>query len=256
MLVNGRFEMRALLFVTGLLFASAAVAADVYDNAVAHAGRSDADLKRDPLDKPADVLRFSGIKPGMTVADFLAADGYYSELISYVVGAKGHVWLINNKGYDDFSQNRWKDRIENHHLANVEHRTVDLAHMDLKDDSLDAIFLVKVYHDLYWVDDKEGWHKIDVPVVLDQLQKALKPGGVVVVEDHSTKAGAGNAEAGRLHRIDEAFAKKDFEAHGFKFVKSSDIFRRADDTRDQISYKPPAVGKTDRWLYLFRKPSR
>jgi len=40
-------------------------AADAYDAAVAHAGRSAADLKRDPLDHPADILRLSGIKPGM-----------------------------------------------------------------------------------------------------------------------------------------------------------------------------------------------
>ena len=248
-------QLRALLLVTGILASAPVSAADIYDNAVAHAGRSEADLKRDPLDKPAEVLRFSGIKPGMQVADFMAADGYFSELISFVDGDKGHVLLVNNKGYDDFAENKWKDRIEQHHLANVEHRTVDTAHMGFKDNSLDAVFFIKVYHDLYWVDDKDGWHKIDVGSVLDQFQKALKPGGVVVVEDHSTKAGAGNSVAGNLHRIDEEFAKKDFGAHGLQFVKSSDIFRRADDTRDQISYKGPALGKTDRWLYLFRKPA-
>jgi predicted methyltransferase len=247
-------RLRALLLLTGLLFAASAYSADIYDQAVAHAGRSEADHKRDPGDKPADVLRFSGVKPRMTVADFMAADGYFSELLSYIVGAKGHVLLLNNTGYDAFVQNKWKDRIEQHHLTNVEHRTIDTAKMNLKDDSLDAVFIIKAYHDLYWVDDKEGWHKIDVASVLDQLNKALKHGGVVVVEDHSTKPGAGNSVAGSLHRIDEEFAKKDFAAHGFEFVKGSDIFRRPDDTRDQISYKGPALGKTDRWLYLFKKP--
>jgi predicted methyltransferase len=247
-------RLRALLLACGLLFAASAYSADIYDQAVAHAGRSDADLKRDPGDKPADVLRFSGVKSGMTVADLMAADGYFSELLSYVVGPQGHVLLLNNGGFDAFVNNKWKDRIEKHHLGNVEHRTLDMAKMGLKDDSLDAVFLIKVYHDLYWVDDKEGWHKIDVASVLDQLNKALKHGGVVVVEDHSTKPGAGNSVAGSLHRIDEAFAKKDFAAHGFEFVKSSDIFRKPDDKRDEISYKGPALGKTDRWMYLFKKP--
>ena len=247
-------RLRALLLACGLLFAASAYSADIYDQAVAHAGRSEADLKRDPGDKPAEVLRFSGVKPGDTVADFMAAGGYFSELLSYVVGPTGHVLLLNNAGYDGFSQNKWKDRIEQHHLANVEHRTIDTAKMDLKDNSLDAVFIIKAYHDLYWVDDKEGWHKIDVASVLDQLNKAVKHGGVVVVEDHSTKPGAGNSVAGSLHRIDEEFAKKDFEAHGFQFVKSSDIFRLGSDTRDQISWKGPALGKTDRWLYLFKKP--
>lgn len=247
-------RLRALFLLAGLLFAASAFPADLYDQAVAHTGRFAGDLKRDPNDKPADVLRFSGVKPGMTVADFMAANGYFSELLSYVVGPNGHVLLINNKAYDDFADNKWKDRIEGHHLANVEHRTVDTVNMGLTDDSLDAIFLIKVYHDLYWVDDKHGWHKINVGSVLDQLNKALKHGGVVVVEDHSSKPGVGNSVAGTLHRIDEEFAKKDFGAHGFTFVKSSDIFRRSDDKRDLISYEGPALGKTDRWLYLFKKP--
>ncbi len=247
-------RLRALFLLTGLLLTSPTFAADIYDQAVAHSGRSDADLKRDPTDQPAEVLRFSGVKPGMTVADLMAASGYFSELISYVVGDKGHVLLLNNKPYDEFAQNRWKERIEQHHLANVEHRTIDTADMGLKNDSLDAVFLIKAYHDLYWVDDSEGWHKIDVASVLDQLHKALKHGGVIVVEDHSAKPGTGNSAAGTLHRIDEDFAKKDFEAHGFKFVKSSDIFRRTDDTREDISFKGPALRKTDRFLYLFKKP--
>jgi predicted methyltransferase len=247
-------RLRALLLLSGLLFTASAFSADIYDQAVSHSGRSESDLKRDPNDKPADVLRFSGVKPGMNVADLMAANGYFSELVSYVVGENGHVLLLNNKSYDDFAQNKWKDRIAKHHLANVEHRTIDTANMGLKPDSLDAVFLIKAYHDLYWVDDSEGWHKIDVASVLDQLNKALKPGGMVVVEDHSTKPGAGNSVAGTLHRIDEQFAKKDFEAHGFKFVKSSEIFRKPDDKRDEISYKGAALGKTDRWLYLFKKP--
>jgi predicted methyltransferase len=71
----------ALLGVVALAGANAR-ASDVYDAAVGHAGRSSDDLKRDSLDHPADVLRLATIKPGMQVADFLAGDGYYSELLS------------------------------------------------------------------------------------------------------------------------------------------------------------------------------
>ena len=64
-------------------------AADAYDAAVHHSGRPEADVKRDSADHPADVLRLAGIKPGMRVVDFIAADGYYSELLSYLVGRAG-----------------------------------------------------------------------------------------------------------------------------------------------------------------------
>ena len=248
-------ERRKNVFVAlllGVCVAVPAFAADIYDAAVAHPGRSADDLKRDPVDHPAAVLRASGIKPGMQVADFFAADGYYSELLSYVVGPKGHVLLINNPPYDKFANNAWKERIEKQHLTNVEHLTVDPAHMGLKDASLDAVLMVKVYHDLYWV-DPGNWPKIDVPLVLDQLARSLKPGGTLLVVDHSAKAGSGSSDAGTLHRIDEAFMRKDFESHGFKFVGKSDFLRRPDDKRDQVSYKPPIVGQTDRFVYVFRK---
>ena len=244
----------AAAFLVAALVAPCAMAADIYDRAVAHAGRGADDLQRDRLDHPAEILRFAGIQPGMQVADFFAADGYYSELLSHIVGPKGHVLLLNNLPYDEFAKNAWKDRIEKHHLANVEHRTVDPAHMGLKEASLDAVIMVKVYHDLYWVAPEDGWPRIDVGPVLDQIARALKPGGVVLVVDHSAQPGTGASVAGKLHRMDEAYARKDFEAHGLAFVKSSDVLRRPDDQRDLISYKGPALGKTDRWVCLFRKP--
>jgi predicted methyltransferase len=243
----------AVLLAAGLCLAGAANATDVYDAAVAHAGRSSDDRQRDVTDRPADVLRLSGIRPGMRVADFFAADGYYSELLSYVVGPKGHVLLINNPAYDKFANNAWKERIEKHRLGNVEHRTVDPAAMGLRDASLDAVIMVKVYHDLYWVAPQNGWQKIDVAPVLDQLSRALKPGGLLVVVDHSAKPGTGSADAGTLHRIDEQYMRQDFEAHGFTFADKSNVLRRSDDKLDQISYKEPMLGKTDRFVYLFRK---
>jgi predicted methyltransferase len=247
------FLLCALLGTPGLIAPAPAVAADAYDAAVAHAGRSAADLKRDSLDHPADILRLSGIKPGMRVADVLAGDGYYSELASYVVGANGKVFMINNAAFDHWSDGPLQERLDKDRLANVEHRTVDLNHMNLEPGSLDAVFLIKVYHDLYWVDPQGQWPKIDTAGVLDQLAHALKPGGILLLVDHSAKAGSGNSVASSLHRIEESYAVKDVESHGFKVASRSDVLRRPDDARDLISYKGPALGKTDRFVLVFRK---
>jgi predicted methyltransferase len=242
------------LFCAVCVFAGTqANAADAYDAAVAHAGRSESDLKRDPLDHPADILRLSGIKPGMRIADVLAGDGYYSELASFVVGPKGQVLMINNAAFDHWSEPALDARLKSGRLANVEHETLDLSHLNLASASLDAVFLVKVYHDLYWVDPEGVWPKVDAGGVLDQLVRALKPGGVLLLVDHSAKAGSGNSAASGLHRIEESYAIKDFESRGLKVVAKSDLLKRADDLRDQISYKGPALGKTDRFVLVFRK---
>jgi predicted methyltransferase len=248
-------------FVLGLaltgagLFASGSTwAADIYDAAVQHSGRTADDQKRDALDHPEQILRLARIKPGMHVADFMAADGYYSELLSYVVGPKGHVLLINNPPFDRWANNAWQGRIAHNRLPNVEHQTVDLNNMGLPDGSLDAILLVKVYHDLYWVDtDKKNWPTVDTKAVLDKLVKTLKPGGTLVVVDHSSQPGAGTTVASSLHRIDEAYALHDFESRGLKLVTRSDALRMADDPRTQVSYKEPILGKTDRFVLVFRK---
>jgi predicted methyltransferase len=235
-------------------------AADRYDDAVAHAGRSAADLKRDALDHPAEILRLAGIAPGMHVADVLAGDGYYSELLSYVVGPGGQVLLINNAAFDHWSDGDRQARLAMQRLPNVEHRTLDLNHMNLGAGTLDAILLIKVYHDLYWVDStgaSQGlWPKIDAGGVLDQLTRALKPGGVLLLIDHSAKQGHASADASTLHRIDAAFAIKEFQSRGLAVTATSDLLRKPEDPRDQVSYKPPMLGKTDRFVIVFRKTSR
>jgi predicted methyltransferase len=89
--------------------------------------------------------------------------------------------------------------------------------------------------------------------VLDQLTRALKPGGVLLLVDHSAKSGTGSSAATSLHRIDEAYAIKDFESHGLKVIAKSDLLRKPGDARDQLTYKGPMVGKTDRFVVVFRK---
>jgi predicted methyltransferase len=250
-----KFTIAVSLCSAFFLMGAPATAADEYDAAVKHAGRPAADSARDSLDHPAEILRLAGIKPGMKVADVLAGDGYYSELLSYVVGPKGHVWLINNLAFDNWSQPDLKNRLAGNRFSNVTAETVELDDMKLPAASLDAVLLVKVYHDLYWVNTnpKNPWPKIDVGGVLDQLSRALKSGGTLLLIDHSAKAGHGKDDAGELHRIEEGFAVKDFASHGFIVVAKSDLLRRPDDARDLISYKGPALGKTDRFVLVFRK---
>src|ERR1700761_2574436 len=109
-----RFSMplAAFLLSIAMPWLAASAVADPIDEALVHPGRPPGDSARDQLDHPAEMLRLLGIKPGMHVLDFLAGDGYYSELLNFVVGPTGQVVLLNNKSFDDWSQPALSERLE------------------------------------------------------------------------------------------------------------------------------------------------
>ena len=89
--------------------------------------------------------------------------------------------------------------------------------------------------------------------VLEGIAKSLKKGGVLLLIDHAAMSGHGSADASALHRIEESYARADFEKRGLHVIATSALLRRADDAHDKISYKPPMLGKTDRFVLVFRK---
>ena len=94
---------------------SAAIAA-----AVANSARPEADRARDGDRRPAEVLSFLGIAPGMKVADLAAGGGYYSEILARVVGAEGRVYLQNNAwSYQKFGDMGLPKRLARPGLENV-----------------------------------------------------------------------------------------------------------------------------------------
>jgi predicted methyltransferase len=182
----GRRSFLALAACALATVATSRAHADRYSDAVAHEGRPAGDLKRDVIDHPAEILRLAGIRPGMTVVDFLAADGYYSELASYIVGPRGHVYLLNNVAYDKWSNDDWQGRVDGSRLTNVEHHTIVLEHLGLPAHSVDAVLLIKVYHDLFWKPGNGPWPKdIDPDAVLTEIARIMKPGGVLLLVDAS-----------------------------------------------------------------------
>ncbi|MEG3049175.1 MAG: hypothetical protein RR792_03155, partial [Thermomonas sp.] len=221
---------------------------------LANPARSAADRERDARDKPADVLALARFKRGDTVADILSGGGYYAEILSGVVGPGGKVLLVNNPGYDNFGKKGLAERLANDRLPNVTHVAGPSDALGMGENVLDGAVTVMSYHDLYWVDEKEGWPKVDAGQFLDQITRALKPGGVLLVVDHSARQGTGSADAQTLHRIDEQFTIADFRKHGLEWEAAIPVLRNPDDDRSKNVFDPAIRGKTDRFVHLYRKP--
>lgn len=246
----------ALTLVCLLLAAPPLQAAEIpapISAAVAAPERSDKDRERDAREKPAELMAFTGVEPGMKVADVFGGGGYWTELFARAVGPSGSVTLVNNSPYWNLGKDDLKTRFTDSRLKNARPRVVETRALDLGSGQYDLIVIFMSYHDLYWVEEEGGWPAIDADGFLKQLHAALKPGGRLLIVDHSAKAGSGEAPAQELHRIDEAFAKQDITSHGFELEKIWDGYRNPGDDLSKNVFDPAVRGKTDRFTHLYRR---
>jgi predicted methyltransferase len=241
--------LSALFALAAPAFASAATP---IETALADPARTEKDRERDAREKPAEVLAFAGVKPGMTVVDMFAGGGYYSELLAGVVGPTGKVVSVNNVPYANYSKDDSKARFTEGRLKNVERRIVEASYMNLAPKSVDLIVICMSFHDAFWIDEKEGWPEINTDGFIESLKRMLKPGGKLLIIDHNAPAGTGREMAGKAHRLNEEVAKKSLTTHGFVLEKTYDGLRNKDDQLDKMVFDPAVKGKTDRYVHLYR----
>ncbi len=255
-----RIPFRALLvsMLAGLSFATPAREApadDAIAAAIASAQRPAADLEQDARRRPAEILAFLGVAPGMHVMDVFSAGGYYSELLARVVGPDGEVIAYNNPPYAGFAAKGIAERYADGRLPNVRRITATLEDLELEPASLDAAIFVMSYHDLYWRPEDGSWPATDPGLLLEKIGAALKPGGVIVVQDHVARTGADPVDSvGRLHRIDPAIVKRDFLAAGFAPDGESTALVHPEDDHTKLVFDESVRGRTDQFLFRFRKP--
>lgn len=217
--------------------------------------RPKADFEEDARRRPREILEFLGVEPGMRVLDALSAGGYYTELLARVVGAKGQVIAYNNPPYAKFAAKRIVERYAGDRLSNVRQVTTTIDGLELAPASLDAAIFVMSYHDLYWRPADGSWDGTDPAALLAKLRAALKPGGVIVVQDHVAKPGGDTAKVvDELHRIDPALVKQDFIRAGFEFDGESAVLAHPDDDHSKLVFDASVRGRTDQFAYRFRKP--
>jgi predicted methyltransferase len=232
------------------LLAAAVALADVPSYiaaAVANPDRPAAQVARDAARKPGEVVAFARIKPGDKVLELIPAGGYFTRIIAKVVGPNGHDYTaIPSMGGRDMS------RMGSGIAADPAYGNVSEVPMTPEGMKgvapVDVIWISQNYHDLHL-----PMFNLDVLVLDKVFYDVLKPGGVLLIEDHAAIPGSGLRD-NKLHRIDEAVVKQELEGVGFKLDAESDILRNPADPHTALVFDPSIRGHTDQFLLRFRKP--
>jgi predicted methyltransferase len=237
-----------------LALTSYTAGADIYDDAVANTARSEKDQALDSRRKPAEVLRFFEIKPDMSVFDVFAGGGYYSEILSYLVGENGSVALYNNQPWEDFVTKSVQERLGDSRLPNVHHIVATPESLLDREEKYDAAIFILGMHDLYYADAANGWVEIDRAKFLQGIYHLLEDGAVFGLIDANAEEGADNKVVGqKLHRADPSVMIEDVLAAGFTLESSADILRNPDDDKTTSVFSPENRYRTDRSVLKFRK---
>ena len=236
----------ALAFVAGASVSPTPVEAQEARGAIATALadplRPEADTARDGDRKPAEIIAFAGVEPGMTVIEYSPGGGYYTRLLSRVVGPGGKVYALVPAAFAQREGALDAIKALAEQYGNVEVIPVDFAN-----------FLLPEQADLAWT--TENYHDFangpNIAGVNTATFNALKPGGVFFVEDHNAP-GTGTGATRTLHRIDAAAVKEQVQAAGFALEAESDVLHNPNDPHD--AGPRDFDGVSDKFALRFRKP--
>jgi predicted methyltransferase len=245
----------SLLLTSSPLAAKPAAPAPVtISAAVASPSRTPDNVKLDEGRKPGQVLSFFGLRSGMNVIDLFGANKYWSEIIAPVVGPKGHVLVWEPT---QFYRPNTKTAFEAF-AAKTPNVSISVSPFEaptLPTNFADFVILNDNYHDTYWQNEKLGIPKMDPSAFLKTVYAAMKPGAVIGVMDHVANPNSDTrATVDKYHRIDPNVVKADFKRAGFVLVGTSDLLRNPADAHDVEVHEASIKGKTDRFVFKFKKP--
>jgi len=262
--------------------AAAALSAQGIAEIVRSTDRSATDRTNDLRRKPEQMLAFIGIRPGIAALDVSAAGGYTTELLARAIGPTGTVYAQRppprspgavaapaqreGESRPDLvatqpaasppaapARNPIADRDERLRSAGVPAAAIvaviqsfeNPVPAEVADGRLDLVTLMFNYHDM-------GHLGVDRVAMNRAIFQALKPGGIFVLADHAGRPGTGISESGTLHRIEEAFLRKEIEAAGFRQQDEGTFLRNPNDPRDRNTPEPPQP--KDEFVLKFVRP--
>jgi predicted methyltransferase len=235
-----------LLVLFALVTKIEAQSAPDYAALLAAPDRSDADRQADKRRDPAPFLAFAGVRPGMKVLDMGAGGGYSTELIARAVAPAGVVYGQNPADLPEKPRATFQARLKTPAMKDV------VANIRPFDDpvppdvhDLDLVTFLFFYHDTTYMN-------VDRTEMDRKLFAVLKPGGFLLIADHSALPGQGTSVGKTLHRIEESTLRQEVEAAGFHLVAEGNFWRNPGDTHDFPGYQPTVP--VDNFVLKFQKP--
>jgi predicted methyltransferase len=231
--------------------------------------RKPANAARDKYRHPAETLDFFGFKPNMTVVEYGPGEGWYTELLAPALAKKGKLIAttadVNGppESRATFYAERWKALLDTSPdlYGKVESTTVTGPKLNVPEGSVDMVLVTRHLHNMVNAKSLDQW--------LATFHTALKPGGVLGIEEHRAKADAEPEESSKKGYVPEKWAIQKIEAAGFKLAGKSEVNANAKDTKDHaegVWALPPtlkngdkdkekymAIGESDRMTLKFVK---
>jgi len=225
----------------------------IYAHAVASEHRTYQEEERDGGRKPAEILAFYGVEPGMAVLDLASGSGYYTVMLSDIVGADGKVYAQQSPRATNERIAGLNERYEP--LGNVELVQVEMDATGLPDNSVDRVFLFLLHHHMHYTPDSGEATPDDSKAVYAEIRRILKPGGIFGLIEHEAAMGMSREDANTYHRSAASHAIEDLTAAGFELAGTSDALANADDPMNCM-WRKCLEGRdvSQRYVHAYRSP--
>ena len=223
---------------------------EIITRAVADPARPAGYKAADEFRKPVETLAFAGVRPGMVVGEFYPAGGYFTRMLSDVVGPDGRIYAIENKGWNDsvrddramLAEGKWK----NVSLDVQPFGTVNFPK------PLDLAWVTQNYHDLKIAQ----YGNVDTVAFDRAVYAALKPGGIFFILDHQGWPGMTPADIAKVHRVDKAQVIREVTSAGFQLAAEGAFLHQASDDHHLPIFDKKVRGHTDQYALKFVKPAK
>jgi predicted methyltransferase len=244
----------------------AAPAQMAVQQALVSPSRSPDNVARDRYRHPSETLAFFGLKPGMTVVEVWPFGGWYTEILAPALGPSGRLYVAQLASTGEMAPAiaRLKSRVERE-PAFVNTRFTDFGKGALQIAPAGSADMVLSFRNIHnWMG--EGW----APAAFKAFYVALKPGGVLGIEEHRLPESRVQDEKGGTGYVKQSVVIAMAQAAGFRLVGTSEVNANPQDTADYpkgVWTLPPnyaeghkdrarytAIGESDRMTLKFVKP--